>query len=172
MLRLDLDFQKKPVRWPLTGLVVLVAGIGLTAALIGQHIELNDELLRSEGHVMRLKRDMERQRLLDARVDHGSADDSTGVTKKRSREQWDALFQGLESVADDTVTLLSLEPGAVEIAMRGEARDFAAMTAYVERLAKVSAITDVRLTEHEIARDHPRHPLRFLVQAQWKDAPR
>ncbi|MFH1870219.1 MAG: PilN domain-containing protein [Pseudomonadota bacterium] len=70
------------------------------------------------------------------------------------------------------MTLLSFEPGAIEISLRGEARDFAAMTDYITRLSAHPVLADIRVTEHEIARDHPRRPLRFSVRAIWKEAPR
>lgn len=172
MQRLDLDFQKKPATWPLPGIVLLIAGIGLTAALLQHHGDVGDELTRAEGSVARLKRDVERQRLFDARSENRSANDNAPTRMRRSTEQWEALFGGLEAVADETVTLLSLEPGTAEISLRGEAKDFAAMTDYVKRLLSLPVLTDVSLTEHEIARDHPRRPIRFSIRANWKEAPR
>lgn len=172
MQRLDLDFQKGPATWPLPGIALLVAGLGLTAMLFQHHVEIGDELTRAEGSVARLKRDAERQRLFDARSENRSASDSTTVRKWRSREQWEGLFGGLEAAADDTVTLLSFEPGIAEISLRGEAKDFSAMTDYVKRLSALPVLADVRLTEHETVRDHPRRPIRFSVHASWKDAPR
>lgn len=172
MQRLYLNFQKKPPSWPLPGIVLLIAGIGLTATLLQHHVDVDDELTRTEGNVVRLKRDAERQRLFDARSENRSATYNAPTRMRRSAEQWEALFGGLEATADETVTLLLLEPGSVEISLRGEAKDFAAMTDYVKRLAGLSVLADVSLTEHEIVRDHPRRPIRFSVRASWKEAPR
>lgn len=172
MQRLDLDFQNRPATWPLSGVALLIAGLGLTAMLLQHHVEIGDELTRAEGSVARLKRDVERQRMFDTRSEHYPAGDSTTVRKKRSREQWEGLFGGFESAADDSVTLLSFEPGTAEISLRGEAKDFSAMTDYIKRLSALPILADVRLTEHETARDHPRRPIRFSVHASWKDTPR
>lgn len=172
MQLLDLDFQKQHSAWPLPGIILLLAGIGLTAMMIQHDVDVGDELARSESHVARLKRDVERQRLFDARAENRSVSDTATTIARRSREQWEALFGGFEAAADETVTLLSFEPGTAEISLRGEARDFAAMTEYIKRLSAFPVAADVRLTEHEIARDHPRRPLRFSVQARWKEAPR
>ncbi|MDP3514714.1 MAG: PilN domain-containing protein [Sulfuritalea sp.] len=172
MQRLDLDFQKKPETWPLPGIVLLIAGIGLTAALLQHHVDVGDELTRAEGSVARLKRDVERQRLFDARSENRPANDKAPTRMTRSAEQWEALFGGLEAAADETVTLLSLEPGSAEISLRGEAKDFTTVTDYVKRLSSLSVLADVSLTEHEIARDHPRRPIRFSVRANWQEAPR
>lgn len=172
MQRLCLDFQKRPAAWPLPGIVLLVATLALTTMLFQHHVNVGDELTRAEGSVARLKRDVERQRLFDARADNRPAGDSATVRKTRSRAQWEALFGGLEATADDTVTLLSFEPGTTEISLRGEAKDFPAMTDYIKRLSAQPVLVDVRLTEHETARDHPRRPIRFSVKAHWKEAPR
>lgn len=170
MQRLDLDFQKQPAAWPLFGIAVLVVGIGLTAMLINRYIDTGDELMRADGSVARLKRDVERQRMFNVRSDNHPASDNAPTRKRRSPAQWEALFAGFEAAADETVTLLSFEPGTTEVSLRGEARDFAAMTEYVQRLSTLSVLAEVRLTEHEIARDHPRRPVRFAVQATWKES--
>lgn len=172
MQRLSLDFQRKPATWPLPGIVLLIAGLGLTATLIRHHVDLGDELNFSEGQVLRLHRDVERQRLFDVRLKMHSASDNEGTRKKRSREQWETLFAGFEAAADETVTLLSFESGTAEISVRGEARDFAAMMDYIKRLSALPVLVDARLTEHEIVRDHPRRPIRFSVRTRWKEAPR
>ncbi|MCX7146506.1 MAG: hypothetical protein NT042_09955, partial [Sulfuritalea sp.] len=125
MQRLDLDFQEKRASWPLPGIVLLIAAIGLTAALLQHHVDVGDELTRAEGSVARLKRDAERQRLFDARSVNRSVTDNAPTRTRRATAQWEALFGGLEGVADETVTLLSLEPGSAEISLRGEAKDFA-----------------------------------------------
>lgn len=140
--------------------------------LLQHHVDTGDELNRAEGSVARLKRDVERQRLFDAQTEIRPASDSTTGRKKRSREQWEGLFGGFEAAADDTVTLLSFEPGTTEISLRGEAKDFSAMTDYIKRLSAHPVLADVRLTEHETARDHPRRPVRFSVHASWKEASR
>lgn len=172
MQRLDLDFQKSPATWPLAGVALLIAGIGLTAMLLQHHVVIGDELIRAEGSVTRLKRDVERQRLFDSRSESHATIDRALKRKNRSPGQWEALFGGVATAADDTVTLLSFESGSTEISLRGEAKDLSAMTDYVKRLSALPVLADVRLTEQEIARDHPRRPVRFSVHASWKEASR
>lgn len=144
----------------------------MTIVTVRYHAEIDDDLMQSESHLARLKRDVERQRLFDKQsATHPVGDNVTGRIR-RSRNQWEALFSGLETAADETVTLLSMEPGATEISVRGEAKDFAAMTDYVKRLSTLPILADVRLTDYEIARDHARRPLRFSAKALWKETPR
>jgi Tfp pilus assembly protein PilN len=172
MQRLTLDFNQRRTPWPLPGMILMIIGIAVTVFTVRYHVELDDDLMQSEGHLTRLKRDVERQRLFDKQsATHPAGDNATGRIR-RSRDQWDALFSGFETAADETVTLLAMEPGATEISVRGEARDFAAMTDYIKRLSTLPVLADVRLTDYEIARDHVRRPLRFSARANWRDAPR
>jgi Tfp pilus assembly protein PilN len=172
MQRLTLDFNQRRTLWPLPGVILMIAGVVLTALMVRYHAELDDELMQSESHLTRLKRDVERQRLFDKQSAAHPVGDNANGRIRRSRDQWEALFSGFETAADETVTLLSMEPGATEISVRGEAKDFAAMTDYVKRLSTLPILADVRLTDYEIARDHVRRPLRFSAKALWKDAPR
>ena len=169
MQRLELDFQKKPATWPLSGIVLLVLGIALTTTVLKIYRVTGDDLEHADERVTHLKRDLERQRVFDTRSGKESTSGSGSTGIGRSRAQWEALFSGLESASDETVTLLSLDPTSSEISLRGEARDFAAMTDYSQRLSRLPVLSDVRLTDHEVARDNPRRPVRFSVKANWKE---
>ncbi|MFH1870220.1 MAG: hypothetical protein ABIK82_03325 [Pseudomonadota bacterium] len=83
MQRLNLDFDRKPTTWPLPGIVLLVAGIGLTAMLIQQHTDVSNDLMLVETNVTRLKRDVERQRVFGVQSEDRRAGEGASARTKR-----------------------------------------------------------------------------------------
>lgn len=171
MLPLDLEFQKRRATGPVLGILLLVLGSMASVVLLQSYRALSSELMQAEEQVTRLKRDVDRMKLFGTPSIKGTMTSASPGMNIRSGSQWEALFSGIEAAASDSVTLLAFEPGSKEISLRGEAKNFAAATKYIQRLSRVEVLTDVRMSEYETARDHPRRPIRFLVQAQWKEAP-
>lgn len=83
---------------------------------------------------------------------------------------WEPLFTAVESAATPKVALLSLEPdasrGTVRLAL--EAKDNAAMLAYVEGLSRQPGMRSVTLASQETQLEHPQQPIRFTVEASWQ----
>jgi Tfp pilus assembly protein PilN len=86
---------------------------------------------------------------------------------------WDNLFGAVEAARPEKVALLNLEPDGVRRSLRlvAEARDSADMLAFVDRLAARPELATVNLVKHEIQEKDAQRPLRFQVDAQWKEAP-
>ena len=87
-----------------------------------------------------------------------------GISPPRFR----ALLDALEPTLDDTVTIVSMVPRHDELELIGEAKNQAAVTAFVKRLQGIPALSTLHLTETHLVAEHPQHPVRFTVQAQWK----
>lgn len=172
MRSLWLDYQQDAPGRQRPGLLLLVASLVLTTLLLAQYFAVAGKLTDTGAQVSKLKHGAERQRLFGStdgsRPDTGGQQNSPSI----SADRWESLFTSLENAGSDSMTLLSLEPGSREISITGEARDIAAAMDYVQRLQSATIFANAHLTESEIVREHPRHPVRFTLIADWRETPR
>lgn len=170
---LGLDYQRNAPghRWP--GIALLLIGVAICGGLFEQSSLITAELATTGQNVDRLKREAEIRRLwarTGQRPDQPSAagDQPTQRLLSPTAERWEALLTTLENSADDSVTLLVLEPGAKEITISGEAKNIGATLDYVARLNAAPVLSEARLARHEVVRDHPQQPVRFTLIASWR----
>jgi Tfp pilus assembly protein PilN len=83
---------------------------------------------------------------------------------------WRDLHDAVQGATPASVALLALEPDAKRRVLRitAEARSSDDMLAYVERLQDEAWITGVALTRHEINEQDPNRPIRFQLDAEWR----
>lgn len=172
MRSLWLDYQLDEPGRHRPGLLLLISSLVLTALLFAQYFSIAEKLTTAGTQVSKLKRGAEHQRLFEnpngARVNVEGQQRSPILSAGR----WESLFTSLEKAGSDSMTLLRLEPGPREISITGEAKDLAAAMEYVQRLQSVPVFTNAHLTESETLKEHPRHPVRFTLVADWRGAPR
>lgn len=86
---------------------------------------------------------------------------------------WGALYRCLEDNADETVSLLAVLPNADkgELRLSGEAKDFAALRGYLQRLGDSGVLTEVRILSHEIRESDAQKPVMFTLVAAWRGKP-
>lgn len=84
---------------------------------------------------------------------------------------WADLLSSLGSVRSDAVALLSVEPSVAKRSVRltAEARDLHEMLVYVGALQRDSRLASVVLVAHQIQAQAPGTPVRFQIQAEWRD---
>jgi Tfp pilus assembly protein PilN len=82
---------------------------------------------------------------------------------------WRDLHEAVEQGTPATIALLSLDPDPAKRTLRilAEARDSAAMLAYVEQLKQQPFFVGAVLVKHEVAEQDPARPLRFQIDVQW-----
>lgn len=82
---------------------------------------------------------------------------------------WDDIFETVEGIYNERVTLLRLEPDTTrhEIRLVAEAKDMAAMLDYVRQVRRPSFLVEGYLLEHQINQLDPMHPVRFTILARW-----
>lgn len=116
---------------------------------------------------------LQARRLAAARTDmppDKEGDVAMAAARRQLALDWEPLFAAVEANTQPKVALLSLEPdagrGTVRLAL--EAKDNAAMLAYVEGLGLQPRMRNVTLASQETQLDHPQQPVRFTVEATWQ----
>lgn len=98
---------------------------------------------------------------------------ATEAALARLAVPWGPLYGAIERCADDSVTLLAITPNAEkgELQLLGEAKDFAALRGYLERLGAASPISEARLLGQEIRQSDSQKPIVFRIAAAWRSRP-
>lgn len=167
-----LDYQQPPPgrHWP--GIALLALSISLTGTLLYQYHLVNQSLEIKEKKVTHLKRQAELNRLQEENAESNKNTDEIAKQTTRIAEHWESLFAALEDAGDDTVTLIGIAPRLHEVSVIGEAKDIGSALEYLKRLQSSKALSNVHITEQEILKDHPRHPLRFTLVTGWPEMSR
>jgi hypothetical protein len=86
---------------------------------------------------------------------------------------WRGLHDAIQAATPAAIALLALEPDARKSSVRitAEARTSDDMIAYVGQLQRIDWFGTVLLARHEINEQDPNRPIRFQIDARWKDAP-
>ena len=173
MRRLWLDYQQPPPGYLWPGLLLLVIAFILTGTLIAYESSLSEALDRQDQQVQKLRRQVARQQSATAAL---NASPSLGETLSKQMaagagDRWEAFFTTLESAADESVTLVNVSPDQDEITLNGEAKNLAVTTDYAKRLQAAPLFSGVHITEYDIAKDRPQHPVRFTLVAHWREVP-
>lgn len=156
-------------QWP--GWLLLIVALFGCASLLVQASSISRQLTVIEQEVYRLNSQEERRRLLAQAEGQGSDASRQGQGVRQISPlniRWTSLLTALEKTVDDSVTLLSLEPGLQDISIAGEARDMSALLDYIKRLQATPVFVDVYLSKHEIIQTNPYRPVQFLLQATWR----
>jgi len=85
---------------------------------------------------------------------------------------WSQMLDGFERASSRSVALLALTPDPTGRQVRGsaEARDPAAMLAYIDRLNAQAVFEDARLLRHETSAQDANKPLAFDFEVRWREA--
>jgi hypothetical protein len=164
------------------GLLLLAAGAAAIAVVTLDYLAASEELARVQARHERMvrldiaTRPGKRVAALPATAASGAAGDSANgsntVTRVTQQLQlpWDALLQDLETLADPSVALLSLDAQgqAHTLRLTGEAKTMAEVLAYVGRLRALPSLDAVQLTSHEEKLAGNVKVIRFTVDATWR----
>lgn len=178
MRPLSLDFQRSPRRQNLAGVALLALGLAATAVAGIQYRELAEAIASREVQIAGLERTTPRKPAKTRQTEQEAQ--QLGVEIRRANQvvqelsqPWDRLFRAVETVGNKDVALLTIEPDAKKrlLQISGEARNLAAMLAYVRLLEQQTALTDVYLQNHHIQQQDADKPVRFSLAASWRAAP-
>ncbi len=169
MAALDLELARRRPAWP--PWLALLVGIALVADTGLQYVEARDAIAEIEQRNNALA---------------GRAPVEADVPEQTKREleaarrvlqelslPWEALFRSIEDAVSGDTALLSIEPDAGRRAVQivGEARSYAAILKFMDRLDTAPALAQVHLLNHEMRAEAAERPFLFTLAATWKAAP-
>ena len=172
-LHLDFLHATRPPRW--LGNLLLGLGILFVLMVTGEYWRLTNErahletqhaetskLLRRE--TPRLQQPMGDPNLVAKELDYARL-----ILTELSRP-WDAMFTELEGAAGDHVALLGVQPSQSgdAVRLRGEARNYDDLLAYMVRLEDTPRFGEVLLASHE---EQQSGGIRFSLIAKWMHTP-
>ena len=93
-----------------------------------------------------------------------------GIIRSQLAVPWDHLWQAIEESRSDDVALLSvtLDTARGDIGLTGEARNFAALSAFAKALAKHDEFDGVTLNQHNLSDGSPPVVVRFELRLAWR----
>lgn len=170
MRSLNLDYQRNHLYRLRLGWLILIAALILSAYLIQRHNALQFEL---ENGRLRLSSKIS---LTDSKNAHTVSEKLSAemtVADSVARHMalpWGELFKALENSAHKEVALLQVKPDTTSktLTLVAEAKNLAAMTAYLNKLSKQAVFYSVHLVEHEVLQQESPPRVRFTVSAAWK----
>jgi hypothetical protein len=82
---------------------------------------------------------------------------------------WGELFNALEEANSSNIALLGIEPDAGKrlVRLSGEAKNSAALFAYIRILQANKTMTSVYLKHQQVQDRNPEKPIRFTLDASW-----
>lgn len=176
MRALFLDYRKTYKFWYWIGVAILITAIGGTVKLGSYYLVLSNEMTHLKNLIDRIEHKLHSNRIAPPtsfaekqklKVELNSAND----VLLQMGLPWETLFQKLESASNDNIALLAIDPDSNKgkIRISGEAKDFDALLEYIRILQKTDFFINVYLQHHQIQELDPEKPIRFTLDASWKD---
>lgn len=83
---------------------------------------------------------------------------------------WFPLFSAIESAQRADIALLAFTPNAqtARFQLKGEAKHYQALLAYLSTLQSVNGLSEVHLQKHQVMESHPQLPVSFEIEGQWQ----
>ena len=176
VVALQMDFQAAANRWrPLLGWLVFALGAALLGSVYVRDSETESKIAAARHRLEQRRHPAAPASSADTAEARAAAHAAKAATAVRDQlaVPWPQFFAGLEDAANEDVALLALhaDPAARVFRLAGEARNFAALMAYVRRLASVPGFSDVQLAGYEVRQQDPRRPVAFSLSGTWMPAP-
>jgi Tfp pilus assembly protein PilN len=171
MTRIGVDFVRRPPAFSQPGAALLAGGVVAVALSLQQYVSIHQDaaaLKESLGSIAATAKRESGRPQIDPEMLRTRIKLANQVVEKRA-VPWDALFRDIEAASDKDVGVLSIEPNAGGHVLRitGEARNAAALAAYITRLEMQASLAQVYLADHELRVDKQRTSLRFGLNALW-----
>jgi Tfp pilus assembly protein PilN len=170
---LTIDYRKDSRPTPWSGLLVLALGVA-AAGVIGTHYPKVSSKVRELDTQVRELRSTAR---VHESAKRPASELQKSLTEVRQANEiiaqlalpWNELFSAVESAGSKNMALLGIEPDAQKhrVKLTGEAKDLDSMLAYVRFLESQAPLLDVFLQSHQVEKNDPYKPVRFVVTATW-----
>lgn len=175
MSRLSLDFAsaQRPLAGPRLGLglALLAAGAIALGAAGWEYYEQTLANASLQARRDQLAERVERKRpaaLLSP--DLALQAEQAGAAYAQLQVPWEEIFHALEAARGADIALLSLsaDAGKQEIALSGEARDFAALSAFADTLSASPLFRKASVANHKFSDGAPPIVVKFDLALGWR----
>jgi hypothetical protein len=171
MRRLNIDYQQPPFQpRRLAGWLLLLTGLALLAEMGFSYDRLQNarEATLKEMRAAKLPIEAHHKHAASRQFTEKDFEARRQITARLSAP-WEELFAGLESIKNNNVAFLSIDPDMQTGLLRitGEAKDYASLLTLVAQLRTRKPFTEVFLQQHETKRDDPQHPTSFTLSMRW-----
>jgi Tfp pilus assembly protein PilN len=171
MTQLALDFVRRRPASARTGAALLVGGALAAALSLQQYFSIRhdtDAVTSRLGLIAAVAKRAGERPEIDPEQLRSRIRLAGQVVEKRTIP-WDSLFRDIEAASATDVGVLSIQPDAAGRVLRitGEARNAAALAAYIARLEQQPSLHQVYLAEHELHAERNHSSLRFGLHANW-----
>jgi hypothetical protein len=173
MRALHLDFRREDSGKKLAGIAIFAAGIAAALASGAQYSHVAEEIARLEAGVHQSGMVARRQAAAQRPAIDGQ---KVALEIKRASEvayelklPWNELFASVEAAKSPDVALLSIESdtGKRRLKIAAEAKDLQAMLVYLRVLGAQPKLANIYLQNHQVQRQDPQQPVRFVLGADW-----
>jgi hypothetical protein len=145
--------QPRSSRW----IWVLISALVLGAAWLGaQAYQLHTQAVATQARVDKLRERQAAQAKIKPSVKELEEQKKWAALKQEQDFPWQKVFKAVERASSKEIELLEFQPDKRNriIVLRGEARDEAALVAYLDRLAMQTGLRDVHLLHQQnVTRD-------------------
>ena len=178
MERLRLDYQRRETPLSRPGLALLALALAALIGGGGYYFDLNRRLAAWEVNADQMEKAARQRGLLVQHNSRGEAGESEQIRRanmvlRQLTLPWDKLFDSMEAVGRKDVALLALAPDAerhvVKIGI--EAKNAQSGLDYVRSLEEQPIFQEVLVHSHQIQIQDPEKPIRFTLEATWKEQP-
>lgn len=178
MRPLDLDYLPRPAWASRAGLAILLLALCVAAGMPALYVHHADQKQALQVRHRQLERSQ--QYLAGHTALSGAAMQEAQSEIKRANEvilqldlPWGPLFEAVEGSGHETVALLGIQPDAQKrtVSLAAEAKDMPSAVAYVKRLGREPVLSGAHIVNHQVQDQDPDKPLRFSVQAVWREKP-
>jgi len=154
--------------------IVLGVGVACTVAALVSYrsiaLELDEVDAQARVAARKLGAEQKREVLDPARLQALSQRIAASNRVLQALDQpWFQLLADIEAAITPGIVLLAFEPDAAQGSVRlsAEARDLEALSRYLDRLAALDSLQDVRMNQQELREARGLPVLRFSVSARW-----
>lgn len=171
---LQLDFRAKRPVWTWLGVALLLVALCLVVWVLQQQQQLqlaHDDIDEQLSHLAE-KNQQQRQPVVktDDAATRDGALQAQWITEQLAFP-WEPLFEALEKAQQPDIALLSLQPDTkkMQVKLGGEAKDFKAVLAYIDKLQASPVFSKIYLIKHEVNESVPQKPIDFTLIAYWQN---
>jgi len=172
MRALEFDFRREDTGQKSLGVLLLLCALASALALGMRYQQIADELAMEQASMRNPAAVAGRP----VSVVAPGADAKVSAEYRHASEivneltrPWGELFASAESAITPDVALLSIESDVEKrrVKIAGEAKNLESVLEYLRALSSRPALAEVYLESHELQRQDPQRPVRFVLSAQW-----